>query len=239
MRASLHGLCGAFCERGKPLYALCVSALRALCSDYVSAIRLAVVRQQLVEHRVAAQVDRVSSATTGLNAPSAKENTCRPVRTSRPAVVFDAEVRVVDDVADDRGRARDPAAGRMLPSDRSGLCVEGVEVAVVGAEVDGRAEPRRVVDRRRRVDVGARCRWPTRADPSAPRTSRRARRCCPCRRGRTRPPASSRSCPSRSRIGAARAHGPDLVAGLRRSARRRGPSSRRSTGCRRRAPGRP
>jgi hypothetical protein len=66
-----------------------------------------------------------------------------------------AEVGEVDDVAEDRRRAGDLAAGVVAPLDAPAAGVEGVEVAVVGAHVDRGAESRGVGDGGRRVDVGA------------------------------------------------------------------------------------
>ena len=65
---------------------------------------------------------------------------------------FVGELGRVDDVADRRERADHLAAGRPLPAGFAVLRVERVDVAVEGADVDGRRRGRRAGDGRARVD---------------------------------------------------------------------------------------
>ena len=91
--------------------------------------------------------------------------------------------------------------------------VDGVELAVVGAEEDRRLAARHLRDRGRGVDVGARCPWSTRACRWPRRTSTCGRRCCRCRRGRRPPRAWSRTCPElQPELRALGAGRPDLAA---------------------------
>ena len=80
----------------------------------------------------------------------------------------------------------------LLPAHLAGLRVERVEVLVLGADVDGRVGLRRVGDRRRRVDPVAGRVAPEQLAGVLVEASRRGCRCGRGRRGRRRPPGSSR-----------------------------------------------
>src|SRR5947209_14509320 len=79
--------------------------------------------------------------------------TCARVEPERRAPT---EIGEVHDVADNRGGARDATAGISLPPDTAGVRVERIEVSVVGADVDGRAETGSLGHGGRRVHVCAR-----------------------------------------------------------------------------------
>src|SRR5690349_9655470 len=74
-------------------------------------------RQELVELRVTREVDRTVVANHGVEGPVGKAEHLAPGPEIEAGGGLRAEVGVVDDVADDRRRARDPASRRVAPAD--------------------------------------------------------------------------------------------------------------------------
>ena len=111
--------------------------------------------QQLIELRVARQIDRSIIADHRVKRPVGEREHLATRADIEPGARLRAEVGEVDDVADDRRRAGDLPARGVRPADCAGAGVECVEVAVVGAEVHRRPETRRVLNRGGGVDVGA------------------------------------------------------------------------------------
>src|SRR5579884_3662718 len=76
----------------------------------VRRLRMRALRQQLVEHRVPAQVDRALIAHDRVEGAVGEEEHLAAAAHVETGGRLGAEVGVIDDVADDRRRAGDPAA---------------------------------------------------------------------------------------------------------------------------------
>src|SRR4051812_22267970 len=94
-------------------------------------------RREREQARVADEVDALAVGDDGVEgaAVRAPEELARPRADGGGRL---AERRVEDHVADDDRPTRDLALGLLGPALRAGLRVQRVELAVVGADVDGR-----------------------------------------------------------------------------------------------------
>src|SRR5664279_1133316 len=107
------------------------------------------------KRQVAGEVDAFAVADDRVEGAGGLFEHHAPRRDAKSVGAVPAEGGEVDDLADDRGRAGDPAVRVELPANAAGAGVERVEGAVVGAEVDRGAAVGRVRGGGRCVDVGA------------------------------------------------------------------------------------
>src|SRR6476646_5842732 len=113
-------------------------------------------RAERVERVGAGQVDRAGVGDHRVEGPVAEDPHAPAGAGVQGDGVARADVGEVDQVADEGPRPGDDAAVVIGPVHAAVAGVEGIEVAVVGADVDARAPAPGLADRRRRVHEGAR-----------------------------------------------------------------------------------